>query len=373
MTSTSTGPDGRPPTRIRSPHDHHLTTGSAGADIVAALAAGFASVSAAGPPVQESIRLADRTVALQMGPAIARRFQGAFSRAGGTSGPPDAPAAQQGEGPVIRAWDSARSEVPPPPSPWGKGDFLPRDGLRGSGGDGYDYAYDVTWRLLSVWDRARQEGWFWAADAGRFPYWEPTSPFRYLIHWALADQGAVLAHAAAVGTGGSGLLIVGRGGAGKSTSALACLAAGWDYISDDYCVLTSGGTPTAHPLYSAAKLGDGSKALLPDLYRHARPGPPSSPKRLIHPEEFAPERCVATLPVTAVVVPEVGEATGEPRRISAAVAARALSASTTFQMAGTRPETLSLIRQVIDGLPAYGLVVGPDVALIPERLAACLP
>jgi hypothetical protein len=85
----------------------------------------------------------------------------------------------------------------------------------------------------------------------------------------------------------------------------------------------------------------------------------------------APDQCVGVLPLAAVVIPEVADATGRPLRIPASVAARALAASTSFQMAGTRTETLSLIRRVVEGLPAYSVAVGPDVALVPERLEGC--
>ena len=43
---------------------------------------------------------------------------------------------------------------------------------------------------------------------------------RALFHWIMEDRGRALVHAAAVGRSDGGLLIVGRGGSGKSTTAL---------------------------------------------------------------------------------------------------------------------------------------------------------
>ena len=61
-------------------------------------------------------------------------------------------------------------------------------------------------------------------------------------------------HAAAVGQMGSGALLVGKGGSGKSTSALGSLASGWRYIGDDYCLLALNGIPQIHSLCTSAKL-----------------------------------------------------------------------------------------------------------------------
>lgn len=171
--------------------------------------------SARVPVERLSLSIAGARIDLCLVSALAHRYRQAFALgAVGTGGEPV----------EILGWDSASTGQPAPQSPWAKDDFLPWDGLRGSGQDGYDFAYDVTWRLLSVWDRNEGIGGFWAADAAHLPYWEPTAPFRYLINWVLADRGVVLAHAAAVGTAEGGLLVVGRGGSGKSTTALAALA-----------------------------------------------------------------------------------------------------------------------------------------------------
>lgn len=47
-------------------------------------------------------------------------------------------------------------------------------------------------------------------------------------------------HAACVARNGRGILLCGDPGAGKSTLSYACARAGWDYISDDACLLLDG-------------------------------------------------------------------------------------------------------------------------------------
>lgn len=47
-------------------------------------------------------------------------------------------------------------------------------------------------------------------------------------------------HAACVARNGRGVMLCGDSGAGKSTLAYACARAGWEYISDDNCLLIDG-------------------------------------------------------------------------------------------------------------------------------------
>ncbi|MBQ6395188.1 MAG: hypothetical protein IJH87_02440 [Atopobiaceae bacterium] len=69
-----------------------------------------------------------------------------------------------------------------------------------------------------------------------------------LFRWAL-NNGMLLLHAAAVGAGGKGVLLGGRGGKGKSTLASACLRRGMDFVSDDYTLLRKTDALVADPLY----------------------------------------------------------------------------------------------------------------------------
>ena len=127
-----------------------------------------------------------------------------------------------------------------------------------------------SYGTVSVFDRARARGFFWTHDPASLADWEHGSPLRNLLRWALADHGVHLLHGAAIGVpGGGGVLLLGVGGAGKSTTALTCLAAGFDVVADDYVLVDA--EPRAHRLYSIAKLGAGSLALVPGLAPFAGP------------------------------------------------------------------------------------------------------
>ena len=267
----------------------------------------------------------------------------------------------------FRAWDSVGSGVAPPRPPWSIDDFLPRDEVRGSGEQGIDASYALADRILSLWGRAEGRGRFWVNDAGALPTWEPSAPFRNLLHWSLADTGLAFAHAAVVGTPAGGVLLAGRGGAGKSTTAMVCVDAGWRYVADDYCVLDASVHPTAHALYGTAKISPWALDRLPRLARAER-SQRDDGKIVLEVGKSLPGLLAASLPLRAVVIPSVAGVTGALQPMSAAAGARALAPSTLFQLPGARQSSLGTIAAILRRVPVFGLEVGPDLDAIPGAL-----
>lgn len=271
----------------------------------------------------------------------------------------------------FRAWDSVGSGVTPPRPPWSVGDYLPRDELRGSGEQGIDVSYALADRILSLWSRDQGLGRFWVNDASTLPSWEPGAPFRNLFHWALADRGLAFAHAAVVGTAAGGVLLAGRGGAGKSTTSMVCVDAGWRYVSDDYCVLEGSGHPTAHALYGTAKISPWALERLPGLASSGG-SPRADGKVVLNLATARPTLLTDSLPLRAVVIPTVADATGTLQRLSLAAGARALAPSTLFQLPGARQSSLGTIATILKRVPVFGLQVGPDLEAIPDALRPAL-
>jgi hypothetical protein len=106
--------------------------------------------------------------------------------------------------------------------------------------------------VLYILDRAANTGVVWLSG-GRAPEWELSRPACPLLHSFLNDTPWSAIHSAAAGQNGRLLLLAGKGRAGKSTAALACARAGWDYAGDDFvCVDTQSGR--VEPLYTSARL-----------------------------------------------------------------------------------------------------------------------
>jgi hypothetical protein len=120
---------------------------------------------------------------------------------------------------------------------------------------GFEALYVPMPGLLFAVDLESNTAFCWKRDTSALPYWEIVSPFRPLLHCWFRSQGIQLLHAAAVGTQEGGLLLAGRGGSGKSTTALACLNSSLRYLSDDFCTIgQQDGVYSAFGLYATAKL-----------------------------------------------------------------------------------------------------------------------
>ena len=118
--------------------------------------------------------------------------------------------------------------------------------------DIYAYWRPAPERAFFVYDRKTRRGVCWF-PASSIPSWAVGQPCSPLVPAAIEGSGWVLGHAGAVGRDGRFLLLLGPGGAGKSTATLACIRAGWDYAGDDFLLLNPGRGRVA-PLYSSVRL-----------------------------------------------------------------------------------------------------------------------
>ena len=130
-------------------------------------------------------------------------------------------------------------------------------------------------------------------------------PFvKNIFMWAQRHNLLIL-HAAAVGIDGHGVLIVGHGGAGKSTLACSCLAEGYDFISDDYCLLSDAGSRIAYPIYTDVFLNPDSLAKLPMLKPfEILPMQGEKPSFAVGENRIQP-----SLPVEAIILPQITDNT----------------------------------------------------------------
>jgi hypothetical protein len=88
--------------------------------------------------------------------------------------------------------------------------------------------------LVTISPRAKTALVALPADLLHFPYHVRYELIEFAV-FTLASrvQGLVPLHAACVGQGGRGLLLMGPSGSGKSTLALHCLLEGFDFVSED--------------------------------------------------------------------------------------------------------------------------------------------
>jgi len=106
--------------------------------------------------------------------------------------------------------------------------------------------------VLTLYEHRTRRGLVWL-PRGRAPAWELSRPACPLLNAAVRDSPWTVCHAAAVGLGGQMLMLAGPGGVGKTTAAVACSQAGWDYAGDDF-ILVQSENGLVEPLYGSARL-----------------------------------------------------------------------------------------------------------------------
>lgn len=273
---------------------------------------------------------------------------------------------------TICAWDSEQTGVPAPPLPAVKG---------GSERGTTVYVHDDRRRLvsrpvlgqLSAYDSERRTAWSWCESGLELPFWERSAPFRQVLHWWLPERGILLVHGAAVGDDAGGLLIVGRGGSGKSTCALSSLASPLLYAGDDYVAVRPQPEPYVYNLFSTGKLAPFHSRLFPHLPPAAFEGDGElEEKSVFYVGERMPERMAEGFPLEAIVAPRV---TGpEPRHesLGAAAALAALAPSTLLQLVPAEPQALSAMAGLVSRVPTFRLEVGGPIENLPGAMARIL-
>jgi hypothetical protein len=262
---------------------------------------------------------------------------------------------------------SGEAAGPPPPPPWPSRAYRPRDEIAGFGSEPLEVAYQVFPGTLMLWNETTRQGVWWTRDVPSIPFWEIAIPLRSVMRWALRGRGLSLVHGAAAGDDRGYLLLAGVGGSGKSTTALGAPRAGLTYLADDHCAVDPKRL-TAHPVTRFAKVTDHTLKLLPELVPLAAGQPRTSEGKTLVAMPFAAGLADRPAVLRGIVLPRVGAATSAPQPADERAAMAALAPSTLLQHPGSRPADQQLLGDVIRGLPAFTLTVGPD----PDGVAAAL-
>ena len=261
----------------------------------------------------------------------------------------------------VRVWDSESTGlgIAPPPRPFK--DFTRRGNLWGFDSSRYRLAYRWGEGSVSAMDRETRQAVFWVPSHRHLPAWALASPLRSILHWWLELNGRQLVHAAAVGCGGHGVLIPGRGGSGKSSTSLACLLAGMDFIADDYLAVALDPEPRVYRLYSTAKLDPRSLVLYPDLAARCRTvHQPSFDKVVLFLEDGYPEQLKESLSLKLALkpwisgVPETALGEVEPLEIERSLACE------TLQLPHAGAGTVEFLNRVSREVPRSAIYLGTE-------------
>lgn len=275
---------------------------------------------------------------------------------------------------TIHIWDRASSGIELKPPTWSQSEAEVLAGFRKAGLQTLYAFHNVDSGVFSMLDISRRLAFFYMDDASQLPTYEQGTPMLYIFHWWLAAQGKRLVHAGAVGTENGGVLLAGRGGSGKSTTAVACVTQGFLYLGDDYCIITLQPQPMVYSLYNTAKLTRQSCQSLADwLPAIPLSGWDHQEKQHYFLNQIAHERIAHSLPVRALLLPCIaGNDLPHLTAIRPSVALRELAASTIFQLRGAGESGLRLMGQLVQQVPCYILHLAGNLSTTPEILLQLL-
>jgi hypothetical protein len=174
-----------------------------------------------------------------------------------------------------------------------------------------------------------------------------------LLLWH-SDRGMEVIHACLISKSGQGVLFAGRGGIGKSTSALTCVEAGFSYLGDDYIALEAAGDGSfvGHSLYSSTWFMADHLARFPRLIPHAvYARRPDQEKSLV----------LALPRVNGVSSPRL-------RRASRAEALFALAPKSLILLPSSGAKSLENLVRLAERVPCFWLELGQDMSEVPDRV-----
>lgn len=270
---------------------------------------------------------------------------------------------------TIALWEERQVAGGATPVPWGDEHLGARGLVRGS--DGVIAIHEAGSRAVTLVDPDSHTILYRVPSAAELPWWERAAPLRPALFWALSGPGSHLVHAGVVGDEQrGGVLLAGAGGSGKTTVALAALAAGMRYVSDDYILLHTDPAPVAWNLFATAKLDRGHLARFPTLAPAARfsADPVEDEKAVLDVATLMPDALIDSLPVKAIVVPRIRGGQAALHTASAGEALLALAPSTTLQMPYDNGAVVRSLAVLTRSVPAFALDVGDRVEELAEAI-----
>ena len=114
--------------------------------------------------------------------------------------------------------------------------------------------FQNNYRLIQFLNFSKKIGLFYICKDENLKYWDIYNPFRFFIHLISMEYKCIQIHAGSILHKRNGILLLGNGGAGKSTSVINSIRHyNCKTVGDDYLLISSK-TKKAYTIYRTVKL-----------------------------------------------------------------------------------------------------------------------
>ena len=202
---------------------------------------------------------------------------------------------------------------------------------------------------------------------------ERARPFHKLISPWLEDNGIQFVHSGLIEHQGRGILFVGNGGAGKSTSSISCLRAGMGYLGDDFLGLgQEGGRFIGHGLYASCLLNVHHIKRFPDLQPlGSAPNHAHEDKFVLYLAQAFPKSLQRRATVDALVLPRVVDQETTTYRPATKIAAlKAIAPTSVMYLPRPNRTAFERLSTLVEKTPCFWLELGRRIDSIPVAVRA---
>jgi hypothetical protein len=227
---------------------------------------------------------------------------------------------------------------------------------------------------LSCLDREEAQIVGFVNDARCLSLYERGRPLHVPLSIWHADRGVPLIHAGLVSQRGMGLLFAGSAGVGKTTTALSCLCAGFDYLGDDLVGLeTASEIILGHSLYGSSLVDPRSLRWFSPICGHSTQGSHADEeKQLAFLTEIFAARMQRVCEIRAVVLLRLPRDSCQRPEVHPASKAEALLAlapsSLLIGVLSPGVSGFEALARLVESVPLYWLDPGSDVERIPAEV-----
>lgn len=235
------------------------------------------------------------------------------------------------------------------------------------------FTTSVLQHSITSFDRQEEHIVGVALDADRLSLYECGRPLHVPLTLWYNERDIPLIHAALVSYKGDGILLAGLSGAGKTSSSLSCMIAGFRYLADDSTgleILADGGA-WGHSVYGSAFVDEQTIYRLPALSERAIPGKYShEDKQLVFASQAPPTELMKKTRIRLICLLRITD--GNRSGVRPATKGESLLTLTRsmLQSGVLSPgkRGFELLGSLSDNVPSFWLEVG----LNPEDIPRCI-